>query len=171
MKLRAVHGAIMYGTIMNGKFIVIRRSTGEYAFIGGKVEENEKPLETFIREFKEETTYDITPHLPNAHIKEITIQHTDNNQYKLYVIKVSRNDFYQIANNIQHTREVTDVKLIPITKIANFLKTKGVDIAYNQIIEFLNNQEFNGVIKKCQKCMGKGCSSCNFGLIEVTIGQ
>lgn len=113
--------------VKDGKVLLVKHGIGHYGFPKGHMEVGETPVETAIREVKEETNvdvvvdeskrYEISYYKDNGNLKEVT-----------YFLGSPLNNHLEAQEG-----EITEVFWADIDKVADYL-------GFNNIIELWNNK-------------------------------
>lgn len=82
---RSNNAAIIFITSNNRVLLVRERRTREWCVPGGKIDRNESDFEGALREFREETSFDIEPEFFTS-IKSYLKQHGNGSITKIYII-------------------------------------------------------------------------------------
>ncbi len=82
---RSNNAAIIFITSTNRVLLVRERRTRKWCVPGGKIDRNESDFEGALREFREETSFDIEPEFFTI-IKSYLKQHGNGSKTKIYII-------------------------------------------------------------------------------------
>jgi 8-oxo-dGTP pyrophosphatase MutT (NUDIX family) len=112
-----IKNAVLIVQIPNGDIIIVRNSkTKEWMLPAGSLNSGETPFNGALREFKEETSFNLDTSKLNLPIKYYDIKHSNNSKTRIIKVNTSQ-EFGTYDKTNVYQNETDDLEYISISKI------------------------------------------------------